>query len=375
MESKQINTEEPCENCNNEVKEINEDVFDTKIPSDRYISDVIKVKIVPEKKGGFLKYTEYEISSENYKTSVYHRYTDFFNLYEYFLKAYEFRMIPRLPPKLLMLSALLEERRSGLQRWLTLISQHPILSTDKIFKFFLVHNSNEFHQDFCSELKNECSMSLSIMRFEKIINLENILTKREQIRKIINHLCAIKNIISNQIKKRNNQRKDYGDLASSLCSISKNIKDDSLKEISKNFLEISKITENANGNLLDERLELLNEVLIAFNDLCDRIIYRKQTSFSNEKSSTNSFNNIWFKNIIRKQNTNNEEDNERMRVQQNHLSFGCYCVIEEFKLVEKYLKLLPSIVLQFTYNESKTYSDISHILHNIIDTESDKLNT
>ena len=30
--------------------------------SDRYISDVIKVQIIPEKKGNFLKYTAYEVS-------------------------------------------------------------------------------------------------------------------------------------------------------------------------------------------------------------------------------------------------------------------------------------------------------------------------
>lgn len=30
--------------------------------SDRYISDVIKVTIIPEKKGNFLKYTAYEVS-------------------------------------------------------------------------------------------------------------------------------------------------------------------------------------------------------------------------------------------------------------------------------------------------------------------------
>jgi hypothetical protein len=42
-----------------------EDRQDKKLsPSDRYISDKIKVEIIPEKRGVFLKHTEYQVSDE-----------------------------------------------------------------------------------------------------------------------------------------------------------------------------------------------------------------------------------------------------------------------------------------------------------------------
>lgn len=39
-------------------------------PSDHYVSDAIKVQIIPEKRGVFLKHTEYEVSSEKYVHSL-----------------------------------------------------------------------------------------------------------------------------------------------------------------------------------------------------------------------------------------------------------------------------------------------------------------
>lgn len=55
-------------------------------------------------------------------------------------------MIPRLPPKQIMLDSLLEERRRGLQRWLRIISRHPVLGTSTLYTKFVTDNTSE-HQD------------------------------------------------------------------------------------------------------------------------------------------------------------------------------------------------------------------------------------
>lgn len=49
-----------------------------------------------------------------------------------------FRLIPSLPPKKITSDAhFLESRRRALQRWLTLVSRHPVISQDPILQFFL----------------------------------------------------------------------------------------------------------------------------------------------------------------------------------------------------------------------------------------------
>lgn len=63
------------------------------------------------------------------------------------------RMIPRLPPKQLMLDSLLEERRRGLQRWLKIVSRHPVIGTGSLLRNFLTDTSAE-HQDHLRELFN-----------------------------------------------------------------------------------------------------------------------------------------------------------------------------------------------------------------------------
>lgn len=60
-------------------------------------------------------------------------------------------MIPRLPPKKLMLDSLLEERRKGLQRWLRIVSRHPVLGKDSMFSSFLSESADD-HQEILRQL-------------------------------------------------------------------------------------------------------------------------------------------------------------------------------------------------------------------------------
>jgi sorting nexin-8 len=77
---------------------------------------------------------------------VLRRYSDFLNLQNLLLIKYPYRMIPRLPPKQLMMDSLLEERRLGLYRWLRLVAGHPIVGTGELFKHFITDKSVE-HQE------------------------------------------------------------------------------------------------------------------------------------------------------------------------------------------------------------------------------------
>lgn len=54
--------------------------------------------------------------------------------------SYYIRLIPRLPPKKIIVSEdphFLELRRKGLLRWMTLIARHPVVSRDALVSYFL----------------------------------------------------------------------------------------------------------------------------------------------------------------------------------------------------------------------------------------------
>lgn len=69
-------------------------------------------------------------------------------------------MIPVLPPKQLIMGSGLEERRKGLQRWLRLITRHPIYGTGSMVHCFLTDKTSE-HQahlrDVCGKILDEFS--------------------------------------------------------------------------------------------------------------------------------------------------------------------------------------------------------------------------
>ncbi|KAK3532692.1 hypothetical protein QTP86_028058 [Hemibagrus guttatus] len=113
--------------------------------------DTIKVELIPEKKGLFLKHVEYQVTSERFKISVYRRYSDFDVFHELLLQRYAYRMVPALPPKRVLKGVLkstserefIEGRRRGLGRFLNLVARHPFFSKDELVKLFLTFNGSD----------------------------------------------------------------------------------------------------------------------------------------------------------------------------------------------------------------------------------------
>ncbi|XP_013789133.1 sorting nexin-8-like isoform X2 [Limulus polyphemus] len=101
--------------------------------------DIIKVTLIPKKKGLILKHVEYEVSSQRFNSVVQRRYNDFVVLHEMLLHRFPYRMIPQLPPKKLVKTDahFIEERRKALKRFLTLVVRHPNISEDPLIHFFL----------------------------------------------------------------------------------------------------------------------------------------------------------------------------------------------------------------------------------------------
>lgn len=294
---------------------------------------------------------------------------------------YANRMVPRLPPKQIMLDSFLEERRSGLQRWLRLMSHHPLMSNDQIFVIFLTDASVE-HQNLMQNAFNadpdEFLQLPASFKFPHY-DLEHLQDKRELMRVMLNHVVKMKRLMNQQAKRELNQSKDFTELAVVLSSIMRDANDNTFKDFSNNFTEISKESEKVSisqQRAVMERLVMIIEVLTAHSDLCDRV-EKTITSEHQALSKTININTQKFRNVIRGSDEvkaiNDKQQNDLEMLGRRN-AFALFCVMEETKFVRKYLNLLPSILLQFSHEEAKGFKSISEILEKVIKLESDKLN-
>lgn len=115
-------------------------------PSAELPNDEVTVRLRSELEGFIIKHNVYIVTSTLRKSEVTRRYSDWLWLSECLVKRYPFRCLPVLPPKRIAmpiagrhLSAddlFIERRRRGLERFLRMLSYHPILREDKLVEIF-----------------------------------------------------------------------------------------------------------------------------------------------------------------------------------------------------------------------------------------------
>lgn len=292
-------------------------------------------------------------------------------------------MIPRLPPKQLMLDSLLEERRSGLERWLKLLSQHPIISKEKMMQVFLSDGSLE-QQERLRETFNSDSDEFAHLGENVVLPIEDqgrLAASRELMRTMLNSVSKIKRLMDNQIKRADVQSKDLADISSVLNLITKETRDSTFSDLSTGFNDISGISEKyclRQQSAITERFNIILDVLIAHSDLCDRVEKGIASEHQN-MSRMLQINKQKLKGVIRGTAGDNVNDlNVRQRSEVENLgkrsAFSLSCVLEETKLAQNYLKCLPSIMLSFVNEEHQGFKQIAEAWNNILIAESDKLN-
>lgn len=280
------------------------------------------------------------------------------------MRKYEYRMIVRIPPKQIMLDAFIEERRSKLQRWLFLISQHPILSKDEMFKIFLTDTS-ENHQEMINNVEIEIDTKNS-----KKADFQVVVDKQESARKLLNEILKIKRLIKQQFWRQRETTEDFNSLSTSLSTVMQESSDDSLKDFSENYQKIhsdlDSTSRDSQQSAVIERIDLIIEIITAFCDLTERV----DESFRSEKTPTVT---QWqrLQNAIKGSNYGTIDNDARER----QINFAVHCISEEFKFALKYLKLLPSIMLKFTHEQSSEFESIAKLLNFVVEIESDKLNS
>ena len=280
------------------------------------------------------------------------RYTDFYALHNHLLQKYANRIVPRPPPKQLMIDSFIEERRTGLQRWLRLLSQHPLISSDELLKTFLTVSTPDQLQQMQNVFNSDPD---EFSRFSELklphCDLDQLVISRETMRTRLNQVVRLKRFMEQQAKREMNQSRDFQELSSTISAISN---EKNFSNFSENFLEISKESEKVSIDqqlAVTERLVMIIEILTAHSDLCDRV----EKNLSTDSTAKNLGENY---------------ENEVKR----RKNIALFCVAEETKFVEKYLKLLPSILLQFSFEESKGFCKIFECFKKAIEVESDEIN-
>lgn len=234
------------------------------------------------------------------------------------------------------------------------MSQHPLMSEDEILKSFLVDQTMEFQQNMQEMFDRHADEFFRVIPKQKLPS-EQIIgmsSNRDRMRVLLNQVMKLKRLIEQQAKRMAGQSKDFADMSQVLSDIKFEPPDGSLDDFSKSYSEASEESKKISGNQLaaiTERLDMLTDVLTAHSDMCDRV----------EKA------------LIRAADEKLPNDVDTWN---RRKAFGLQCVNDETKFANKYLKLLPSILLQFSNEEAKAQTKISEIFNQIVIIESDKLN-
>lgn len=310
----------------------------------------------------------FQITSDKFDSRVERRYSDFDKLYGLFLLKYSNRMIPRTPPKQILSELYKEERREGLRRWLRLISHHQALSNDEMFRRFMTDKTQDIQsllQDLYDAAPNELTkQSVDLM---PPVDRGALWIQRERIRTMQNLVAKLKILIRNQNKREADQSREFADMAHVLTSMDQKGLDDIAKNLTEIAAESEKVVKNQQETVM-ERLDIIIEALQGHLEMCDRIEKKitSEPTFSQPTSMRSR-----FSSVVRTPSTDAVFQLEAEHSRQN--IFAMFCLGQETRHAETYLQLIPSILLQFSNEESNCFTNIAKTFNKIIQNESDKL--
>ncbi|KAF5285783.1 hypothetical protein FQA39_LY04244 [Lamprigera yunnana] len=359
--------------------------------------DTINVELIPEKKGIIIKYSEYIVSSRRFNSKVTRRYNDFFALYELLLNRFPYRMVPRLPPKKLLVldSHFLELRRKALQRWLTLVSRHPTISNDALVSFFLTDFEPECQyriRDIFRQIPDEFMTSDLAATAKDLLpnDCSEFANNREQVRLLMQVISRLKQLIDAEIVRTQAHARDSEDFANQLKTLA-NINPEQLttghwKHMQRGFSSLAqdilaipnKLSYHASFEQISvcERLGLLLDVLIAHRDLCDRLEKGLAHDHQAALAKMLSLKKRRIQGVIRGTDSESVEQLEaRMLAQENIITnmelrsdFSLYCVHMETQLVHSYLETLSPIFNNFVCLHRRAHLELTDLWNGVCPT-------
>lgn len=354
--------------------------------------DIVNVQLVPEKKGLFLKYSEYIVTSKRFGYKVTRRYNDFVALQELLLNRFPYRLIPNLPPKKIIINdnQFLEERTRGLQRWLTLVCRHPILCHDSLVSFFLTDEASDLQhriRNIFRKVPDEFMTSDLAATAKDLVPSENgqIASNRECIRSLVNVIGRLKLDIESLISHNHDTAREIEDISMQLKHISSmNIGSDqhfveNWGNVQRNFdvtsSELHAISSaslkqaDTERKIVCEKLSLIYDILVAHKELCERLEKGLAHDHQMALSKMLALKKKKLQGAIRGTNSESIEQLEaKMLAQENIISnidlrtdFSLYCVHTETQLVFTYLGTIPSIISNFIDLKTKSHFEFLNL--------------
>ncbi|XP_064631538.1 sorting nexin-8-like isoform X2 [Lineus longissimus] len=357
--------------------------------------DTIKVELVPEKKGLILKHVEYEVTSQRYKVTVLRRYNDFLALHELLLQRFPYRMVPRLPPKKMMgvSREFIEHRRKALRRYINLIARHPVMTDDRMLKFFLSFSGADMQykiKEHFRGMPDEFMTNENALKAKDLVPMDTQLqfgNTKEHIRILHQSLTKVRDIADRMVARSTEEANDMLYLGKELSSLSSDSTvltswatganntwsqlKAGFKKICIEFAAISdKSAEKAKreDELVSEVVNILLDLVVAYRDLCERHekgvlndhqrALQKMGQYKKKKMSAT---------VGSTESAAVEQLEQRILQQESQISnmenrnyFSLHCLQMEAQLIHANLDILYTILQNIANIQSKSYTELGH---------------
>ncbi|CDS02050.1 hypothetical protein [Sporisorium scitamineum] len=204
-------------------------------PSAELPEDEVTVRLRSELEGFIIKHNVYIVSSSLRKSQVTRRYSDWIWLAECLVKRYPFRCLPVLPPKRIAmpiagrhLSAddlFIERRRRGLERYLRMLTCHPVLREDKLVEVFFTEPRpiTEWKSSAPALFLDEEGLVKTVDDAERMSIPDDLQLKltqqRQAIPELLERWTAMVALLERIIKRNDAAAADYSRLNFSLLSV------------------------------------------------------------------------------------------------------------------------------------------------------------
>lgn len=167
-----------------------------------------------------------------------------------------------------MLDHLLEERRRGLQRWLRIVSRHPVFGTDAAFLQFITDESAD-HQKALQDRLNSDLDEFTRLPGDFALPKEDqsvLAASRETMRTMLNAISKVKLLTEAQAERMKGQGKDIEELSQlvRLMGTSEIFHDSGFTDMADALKDVANLSEHCSvqqTNSVHERLTSMIDVL------------------------------------------------------------------------------------------------------------------
>ncbi|KAI7803331.1 sorting nexin-8a [Triplophysa rosa] len=365
------------------------------------MKDTIKVELIPEKKGLFLKHVEYQVTSERFKVSVYRRYSDFDVFHELLLQRYAYRIVPALPPKRVLKGVLtsvserefIEGRRRALARFLNLVARHPFFSEDELVRTFLTFSGSDVQtklRDACKKLGDEfmtCSYATQAKDYLPADIQGQFSLSRELIRNIHNSFQKLRDRAEKMAERSKENATDlqmFGKELSCLGSDETSVPvlasgkspwvalKQAVKGLSVEFSLLSEKAAEQGRREEDDVVEKLNlflDLLQSYKDLCERhekgVLHEHQRALQKYGVMKRQ---MMSATVQPKEQVSVEQLESRIVQQENAIQamelrnyFSLFCLHQESHLIFTYLPITSHILGAFVNSQVQGHKEMGEV--------------